>query len=861
MALLLGILLLLGLYTKTISGGQPVSTSSPGAFDYELPPIKYETQDNYEAGPISFLFQVVGLFLHVVQPHDFPVDYLREILEKKSESSVDYQKIAYYEIGIIICAILGLLFVILMPLVGLFFCMCRCCGKCGGEMHQRQKESGGYQRRCFALSLLVICFLISFGIFCGFVANVHIQTWMNNTERLASSNFKDLHTFLTETPKQIDFIVAQYTTVRDRSFSDLDRVDSMLGGAILEQLKPEVVPVLDNVKAMATAMRETREALEDMKNSLRSLSSGSSLLNNSLANVKDSIQDSLDSNDCSSAQAQETCERIRSSLRDLENTPEWDQLPSVDQKLSSVNEILKTNLDELVSQGSRSLEEIPHTIKNQTTRAIEDVKSVLNSVGHNIDSVSQQLPIQNMLSSFVDSLNNAESHFYHYKSYMEKYDPSWWLSSLVICFLVSLIVMFYYLGLLCGVCGYDRKATPTTRGCVSNTGGVFLMTGVGLSFLFCWILMFLVTFTFVIGANMEKLVCEPYANKKFFEVLDTPYLLNKDWKYYLSGMILGHSDTELTFEQVYSACKNDKGVYTALKLQKTFNIRDHLNIQQHTGNIVNKFENMKFQLGSITLLDDAGRTNLQEFAASGVDQIDFDTYLAQANKSTVKVDLLGFASKLEEDANKLSSGSLRQSLKTDAQTIRRIHQQQVLPMEQSLSTLQQSIKMLQRTTNELQNKVAEILFSLDSAQNFITNNISSIIAQETKQFVRTITGYFEHYLQWVEVTLSEKMASCKPVTRALDSAISVFLCSYTVDPLNLFWFGIGKATVLLLPALILAVKLAKYYRQMHSEDIYDNVETVPMKNMENGNNGYHKDHLYGVHNPVMQAGYDIDSWS
>lgn len=42
-----------------------------------------------------------------------------------------------------------------------------------------------------------------------------------------------------------------------------------------------------------------------------------------------------------------------------------------------------------------------------------------------------------------------------------------------------------------------------------------------------------------------------------------------------------------------------------------------------------------------------------------------------------------------------------------------------------------------------------------------------------------------------------------------------------LNPQNLFWFGIGQATALLLPAVIIAVKLAKHYRRMDSEDIYD----------------------------------------
>lgn len=47
-----------------------------------------------------------------------------------------------------------------------------------------------------------------------------------------------------------------------------------------------------------------------------------------------------------------------------------------------------------------------------------------------------------------------------------------------------------------------------------------------------------------------------------------------------------------------------------------------------------------------------------------------------------------------------------------------------------------------------------------------------------------------------------------------------FCCCYFY-PQNLFWFGIGTATVLLLPAVIIAIKLAKYYRRMDSEDVYD----------------------------------------
>ncbi|KAL0596557.1 Prominin-1 [Plecturocebus cupreus] len=775
--------------------------------------------------PANFVFLVETVFLHIGQAGlKLPTsDTLRKVIQKALESKINYDEIAYYEAGIILCSLLGLLFIILMPLVGYFFCMCRCCNKCGGEMHQRQKENGPFLRKCFAISLLV-------------------RTRIKRSRKLADSNFKDLRTLLNETPEQIKYILAQYNTTKDKAFLDLNSINSVLGGGILDRLRPNIIPVLDEIKSVATAIKQTKEALENMNSTLKSLHQQSTELSSSLTSVKTSLRGSLNDPLCSVRPTSETCNSIRLSLNQLNSNPELRQLPLVDAELKNVNNVLKTDLDGLVQQDYQSLNDIPDRVQSQTTSVVAGIKRVLNSIGSDINNVTQRLPIQDILSEFSGYLNNTESYIHRHLPTLEEYDSYWWLGGLVICSLLTLIVIFYYLGLLCGVCGYDRHATPTTRGCVSNTGGVFLMVGVGLSFLFCWILMIIVVLTFVVGANVEKLICEPYVSKEFFRVLDTPRLLNEDWEYYLSGKLFNKSKIKLTFEQVYSDCKNNRGTYGTLHLENSFNISERLNINELTESISNEMENLKVNF-NIFLLGAAGRKNLQDFAACGIDRMNYDTYLAQTGKSPAGVNLLSFAYDLEAKANRLPSGNLRNSLKRDAQTIKTIHQQRVLPIEQSLSTVYQSVKILQRTSNGLLEKVTRILTSLDFAQNFITNNISSVIIEETKKYGRTIIGYFEHYLQWIEFSIREKVASCKPVATALDTAVDVFLCSYVIDPLNLFWFGIGKATVFLLPALIFAVKLAKYYRRMDSEDVYDD--------MENGNNGYHKDHLYGIHNPVM----------
>ncbi|XP_004455296.1 prominin-1 isoform X3 [Dasypus novemcinctus] len=828
MALVLSFLLLLGyLCGNTISKAPPLPTEMPEVSSFELPSVNYETKGVSKAGPIGGLFRMVQGFLHVVQPHEFPEDILRKIIQKKFDPSTDYKEVVYYELGLLICAVLGLLFVILMPLVGCCFCLCRCCNNCGGEMHQRQKKNGLFLKKCFTVSLLVICVLISIGILFSFLAVYHLKTQAKMVPTLADSNLKDLRTLLSETPVQIKYVLGQYNTTKEKAFSDLNNIKPLLGGGILKQIEPKAIPVLDDIKAMAAAIIETKEALENVNSSLKELKNGTSQLGASLSKVKTDLETSLNNDPmCSTPPATASCDNIRRSLDQLDDNTDFDQLPSMNDQLESVNEVLKTDLAGLVEEGYRSVNDIPDIVQNQTKDTIADVKRILDSIGSSISDVTDQGSIQDAFSSFNGYINETENYVNHYLPIFQEFESYGLLGGLVVSCLLSFIVIFYYLGLSCGVCGFDKRATPTSRGCLSNTGGIFLMAGVGVSFLFCWILMIIVILTFVVGGNVEKLVCEPYRNRKLFQILDTPYLLNEKWQYYLSGLIFEEPSIKLTFEQVYSDCNENKSMYTSLQLENRFNISKYLNIKDHIQEIQHEFEYLNVSLDNVVLLDEAGKKNLKDFSASGIDSIDYAAYLTEASKPPTKGNLLSFADNLEASASDLPEGNFKESLKTQAKNVRTIHQQQVIPLEKSMSTLYQSVKALQHTSDGLVVKVTKIIFSLDAAQEFIKENASSVIFEESMMYGNTIIGYFEHYTQWVKDSITLNIASCKPVSMALDSVFDIFLCHSLVEPMNLFWFGVGNSTLFLLPAVIFAVKLAKYFRRMDSEDVYDDIKTL-----------------------------------
>ncbi|XP_058861769.1 prominin-1-A-like isoform X13 [Acipenser ruthenus] len=854
-------LLLLMLWGCTVCGSQTsMQRSPPGTLDFGFVPSGvYETHAYFEPGPIGILFHLVHTFLHVVQPNPFPQDLITKVAQQKlREVKQEYKKpenivltlqAIYYEIGFIVCASLGVLFVLFMPLVGLCFCMCRCCDNCGGEMHQRQKKNADCRRGCFVTLLFLTSLIISAGVLCAYSANQNLSTQLKGVRKLGNSNFRDLKTFVNDTPAQIEYLANQYNTAKNKVISDLDNIGPLLGSRIHAQLGKEVLPALDGVLGLAgvkversiKAMRETKEALENVSVSLEVLQEATDSLQVNLINEQARLSNTLNDPACSSPGVSTTCSDIRRTLSQLSINANFSTLPNVDTELANVKNVLKTDLSNIVQKGYSTFNDTPGLVKNQTTNIVSGIKSILDDIGSNITSFSKQIPVQDILANVTLYLSQSQSYVEDYYPVIDKYDFYRWMGCIVVCCMVALILTFNFLGLLCGTCGYDKHASPTTRGFISNTGGNLLMAGVGFSFLFSWVLMLIVMIAFVVGGNVEKLVCEPFGNRALFRVLDTPYLINPYWKNFLPGFLYQNPEIDLTFEKLYSNCKENKGIYTALQLDNIFNISNYLDTSIYTKDVVDVFEFVNVNLSDMVLLDAKAKQNLLNFTNTGIVSINYDAYLAEINKGVTKVDLLSFANNLEAQADKLPKGALENALKGHASSIRFIHGQQVVPLEQAMaakkyvkarSTLNQSIRFLQRTTSDLPNKVNNVISAIDAAQNLITNNASLIITLETKKYMEVMIGYFKQYLNWVKNSMMMEVAACKPVANIVDT-VEIVTCSFVVDSLNTFWFGLGCCTVFLIPSIIISVKLAKFFRRMDSEDVYDDIETIPMKTLEN----------------------------
>uniref|UniRef100_UPI003AAD0B78 prominin-1-A-like n=1 Tax=Centroberyx gerrardi TaxID=166262 RepID=UPI003AAD0B78 len=813
-----------------------------------VPSGVYDTHAYYEPGPIGILFHVVHAFLYVIQPNPFPKDLIVKVIQqnmggikieewRKPENVILLLQGLYYEAGFIVCATVGIVLLVLMPIVGMCFCVCRCCDNCGGEMHQRQRKNADCQRGFYTASLIAISIFITAGVLFAYAANHNVSAQIKSTRRFINTNMRDLRTFANNTPAQIEYLTAQYTTAKNKVLSDLDNIGPLLGGRIHSQLEKEVVPSLDAALRMAgakvenaiKAMRETKEALESVSSSLEVLQDGTRRLQASLAGERASLSNTLSDPACTNGAVSHTCNTIRATLSQLGVSADFSGLPDVSQPLATVNTVLKTDLSNIVQKGYSSFNDTPRLVKEQTKNivsALPRVKGMLDKIGGEITGFSKMFPVEASLVNFTMFLNQGQKNIESYYPQIDQMDFYRWVGCVGVLCMIVLILAFNFLGLLCGTCGHDKQATPTTRGCLSNTGGNLLIAGVGFSFIFAWVLMALVTTLFVVGGNVEKLVCEPLANRQLFKIIDTPYMVHPTKKNFLPGMLFQNPNIDLTLGSMYRECYENNGLYHALQLETLFNVNSFLNRTVYNKDLAKVFESVQINLQGITLLEQAGRDSLISFANSGVGAIEYEAYLAEVNKGVTLVDLLSFSNDLEAQADQLPRGALENALKGHASSIRQIHKEQVVPLEQAMkyvkarSTLSQSIRLLQRTANDLPVKVTNVLSAIDAAEYLIIHNASQVVKQETNGYIHSLVGYFRQYTEWVKNSLTAEVAQCKPISNIVDS-MEIVACSFIVDSVNTFWFGLGGCCIFLIPSIIISIKLAKYYRRMDTEDVFD----------------------------------------
>ncbi|NWW74316.1 PRM1A protein, partial [Climacteris rufus] len=361
--------------------------------------------------------------------------------------------------------------------------------------------------------------------------------------------------------------------------------------------------------------------------------------------------------------------------------------------------------------------------------------------------------------------------------------------------------------------GLKEGVLPTQRSSLSNAGGNFFMAGVGFSFIFSWLLMLLVLIIFLLGGNVYMLFCESWHNQQLFQLLDTPGLIPN----FSLSELLGQEGDTANFSEIYRQCQQDASLWQTLHLNRSVSLDELLNISQYTGDISTAFEKMDITLSPISLLSQRQKDLLLNASRAGQPP-NFTLTLEQLDQNMTQRSLLDLAAELEQLAENAGT-DVKKDLEDNARALRELDKQMQANFSGLLQSLKENIHSVQSSAAQLEGQTRAALDKASKTQEFLEREMPNIIKNETWAFVEQILDFFETYISWAKSRLTEDVARCKPIAQSLDN-VEVIGCDYIMDSVNAFWFSLGWCTLFLLPSIILAVRLAKFYRRMDTADVY-----------------------------------------
>ncbi|NWR51128.1 PRM1A protein, partial [Regulus satrapa] len=361
--------------------------------------------------------------------------------------------------------------------------------------------------------------------------------------------------------------------------------------------------------------------------------------------------------------------------------------------------------------------------------------------------------------------------------------------------------------------GLKEGVLPTQRSSLSNAGGNFFMAGVGFSFIFFWLLMLLVTITFVLGGNIYMFFCESWRNQQLLQLLDTPGVIPN----FNLSELLGLKGDTANFSEIYRQCQQNASLWQTLHLDQSVPLDELLNISQYTGNISTAFEKMNITLSPISLLSQRHKDLLLN-ASQAAQPPNFTLTLEQLDQSITQGNLLDLAAELEQLAEKVGT-DVKNNLENNARELRELEKEMKASFSGPLQSLKENIHSVQSGAAQLEEQTIAALDRASKTQEFLERETPNIIKNATQAFLEQLLDFFETYISWAKSKVTEEVACCKPIAQSLDN-VEVIGCDYIMDSVNAFWFSLGWCTLFLLPSIILAVRLAKFYRRMDIADEY-----------------------------------------
>ncbi|XP_021508285.1 prominin-2 isoform X3 [Meriones unguiculatus] len=750
-------------------------------------------------GPLDSLYGTVRRFLSLVQLNPFPSELIRALLN--DPPSVKTDEVVRYEAGYVACAVIAGLYLLLVPITGLCFCCCRCRRRCGGRLKTEHKAMA-CERGTLMTFLLLTTLVLLIGMVCAFATNQYTHSQTGPSVRAVPETLLSLRGLVSDVPQELQAVAEQFSVPQEQVSKELDGVGENLGNIIHNRLKSTVYPVLASVHSLGQALQVSIDHLRALNTTSVELQEGQQHLGAPLQAHREYLLTLLQESWCRG-----NCQGALSRASALQLGADFSQVPSVDDVLHQLKGVPEANFSSMVQEENTTFNSLPLLVAMQTANVVKDLKKALAEQPEGVRMLAREFPGSEAASRWSQALERLELHSRPYLQEVQRYETYRWILGCVLCSVVLLVVICNLLGLSLGICGLFAREDPSHSETKGEAGARFLMAGVAFSFLFAAPLILLVFATFLVGGNVQTLVCRSWESGELYEFADTPGNLPPSMNLsYLLGL-----KKNISVLQAYRQCKAGAVLWKVLQLNDSYNLDKHLDIKQYTGKFQQELQRFKVDVKDLDLLTPEARQDLEALRGSGLEKIHYGDFLVQIQKPVVKTDMEQLAQELEGLALAQNDSVLRQQLQEEARELRSLYREKVVPQESLVAKLNLSVRALESSAPNLQVNASDILGNVTYLKGELPAQTNLILRNATECFLIREMDYFSQYVAWVKEEVTQHIATCQPLSVALDNG-RVILCDMMADPWNAFWFCLGWCTFLLIPSIIFAVKTSKYFR-------------------------------------------------
>ncbi|XP_055611924.1 prominin-like protein isoform X3 [Uranotaenia lowii] len=735
--------------------------------------------------------------------------------------------------AVLLVTVICVLLIVLMPIIGLCLCCCRCFGGCGGRTQPFDKKHDTCRRVILGLLLICAASSLVFGVVIAFATNSYMQHGVENITVSARHGVDDSRTFLQTTSRQISkVLVDNYQELSSTILGTLNDASEIIISRLEQQSKADNLNTLNEFLGQLPAIREN---LDRMTLLTRELRVNASQLNDGLRGVKRELLASLTK--CGTQECIDVMENYRIGRLDTNGIDYnsiqdryFPRLPDLTEITRSVEDLVSGDIEKDVQRGVREMESLKLRLKETVRESIPKITSATDKTGQEIRAVANELTSR--LNNVADFLgNNSYRSLETADEYIDRYSIYRYYVGLGISSVLLLILMCLFCGLLCGICG-KRPDGYGDDCCNKGAGGRFLMFGVAIIFLTFSVILIVTLVSFLVGSVFRRSICDSLGNPRdsqMFEYIDVYFNINKQYEQIRTKGLGSRSKLlrqgpnrqveAIQTAEIIESCKANNTIYEVLKLKNFYDINDIRQFPEEYG-ITQQLKDLKKQIriDEVDILSEQAERDIEELRHSRLNDFHSERFVDNLTHNITENNLNDIAKKLREVANKVPSGKemndIKVNLKNQALHLSSYQANLVEPMLRytnelvNLSTsLEKSIKFGKESFAVA---IGDFLKDIKEAEEYINEKGQPFVEAVANELTEGILDQIHSYLSLVIEETTKQIGRCGPLANVYDS-MSVATCNRIVDPFNGFWAGVGWCLAVFIPTIILCVKLSSLY--------------------------------------------------